>query len=152
MASSDICTSGAAGFGNDDFINQQIRHVILDNLTSIFLLAMVFFVTGVVVYYLLATMISIWREYQVHRVTIQPEDYADIDNDDVPEPTKLPKQPQVAGVMNRLRDIEGKYKKYNVEISKRRDGAQYVVDSRIVSRSADNYKARPSAPEPRIRV
>jgi hypothetical protein len=155
---SDYCTGGTtASYGNEDFIKSRIRSVITDNVVCILMIVVVICVTSTILYYIWRTLRSTLKEYRDHRdrsgFRNPGENDEDEDDDDVyKDDPRIPKVPQVSAVRKRLSDIEAKYKRYNVEISKLRDGEEDVVDTRIVSRDADNYTYRPGKPEPRIRV
>jgi len=155
---SDHCTGGtdASPYGNDDLIKGQIRSVITDNVVCILLIAVVVCVSGTILYYIWKTLSATLKEYNDHRglekVRDPGETAADGDEEEYADEPRLAEVPEVASVRDRLGAIEAKYKKYNVEISKLRDGDEDVVDTRIVSREADNYTRRPGKPERRVKV
>jgi uncharacterized membrane protein len=157
---SDHCTGGtdASPYGNDDFIKGQIRSVITDNVVCILLIAVVVCVSGTILYYIWKTLSATLKEYNDHRGAEKMRDPGETgadgneDEEEYADEPRLAEVPEVAAVRNRLGDIETKYKKYNVEISKLRDGDEDVVDTRIVSREADNYTHRPGKPERRVKV
>jgi len=162
MMLSDYCTGGtdASPYGNDDFIKSQIRSVITDNVVCILLSVVVACVSGTILYYIWKTLAVTLKEYNDHRGKSQRkkrgekpggDEQADPDEEYAEDP-RLPEVPEVNAVRTRLGNIETKYKLYNREVSKLRDGDEDVVDTRIVSRKADNYTYRPGKPEPRIQV
>lgn len=163
---SDYCTSNSDNpYGNDDVLKRMLKSVITENIITIGLMVVVILVTAFIVQYVVRVLMSIIKEYRDHTTVIDKlnkskqdafvnaED-ADEDREDevYKEPPKLPKVPQVFSVKKRIAEIEKQYKTYNETISKRRDGSQAIMDSRIMAREHDNYTYRKGKPQPTVRV
>lgn len=154
----DYCTANSGSpYGNDDILKRSIGSVISENVICILLIVVVVLMTSAVVYYVGRMLYSILKEYKDHTVVLQmygKSSKSDIDEEDevYSEVQRVPKIPQVFSVKKRLTTLEKQYKSYNEAISKRRDGNEAVVDSRIMSRKHDNYTYKKGVPEPTISV
>jgi len=157
----DYCmNSSGSAFGNDDNIKRAINSVISENIICIALIVVVVLITGIIVYYVGRTLIDILKEYREHTAktqammvdTYQVVNDENSDDEVYEEPERMPQVPEVESVQRRIKDIEKRYKTYNEEISKRRDGTEAVMDARIVSREEDNYTYKKGVPEPTIKV
>ena len=155
---SDYCTIGKGSpYGNDDLIKRAIGSVMTENVICILLIVIVILVTAGIVYYVGRVLYSVTREYSEHlsqtkKIDVEIEDEGDEEDDVYDDVPRLPKVPEVTSVKKRIVDIEKRYKGYNEAISRRRDGTEAVMDSRIISRSNDNYTYKKGPSEPIVRV
>ena len=153
----DYCMSNGSPYGNDDIIQRQITSVISENMICIGMIVIVVLVTSVIVYYIGKILYKIVKDYMDHigrnkKVNVEEHDEDDDEDEIFQEPLPLPAVPQVQAVKKRMDDIERQYKGYNEAISKRRDGSEAIMDTRILSRAEDNYTYKRGKPKPNIRV